>query len=910
MSRCDLIDLGTIYKAQDIGFLICVNLKTDSMRMNIGAVSSNIHRASFASDAVSHDPLSCVGKSVLECFSDRAAKKMSQLLEQHLCKRTAKCSFVCEASDQEYFLTLVPTRHGCVFEFIPGFSIGNTVDIDHLFSIKTCNLLFDTACSTVMRSLKYERGFVYQFQQDLSGKVVYEKMRPGREETMESWMDMYFPQSDIPLPARQMFLINQIRVVFDTERPPIDIIGPQGSVEISKCTLRAIHPVHLSYMKNMGIRSSLSIAIVVENDLWGLMCFHSYREAIYPSGYEIALSGMMSSHVSRSIFNIQQTEYHEQMKSLSSIVDESFSSNSILDFFAKNARPLQTVLGVDCICVCINSRIQSWGEADLALDEHEVETVSSANNEGNFSMTELSYPSRGVITIRHGDITLVLVRKSMKFDKAWAGDPNYIKLLRPDGVPGPRGSFERYIESGADSLNKWDTRDKGIASYLSSRIKMMSDAVKQQGPLLLPQSGDVSYNTIPTQPVFDPILISHFSHEMNTPLHQLSSIIQLLLEDSHFSFEDTHEHLEQCLRCIGTASSVVKSVLSVAGGEQLTCIGGHQHVETISLEDLTGALLNKYKKETKITATCFVDKQHSRILVDTLTLRETLDFIMENSIRSGASDVYLSISCTPTHRESVLAWKNETVAYSHRNIRNSEKTSRIELFSMWYTFSVRDSGCGIHRDMLDNVLAFKDNSRTLTAITKSHQGVGIDIYRCIRNIFGMNGSIAIASTVSQGSIVSIMVPAQVDDAPDADASSISSINTEDLGTFMVVDDNTVSQKLAARLVQVACQKKFGVSPVIKTFSDGKHCVEEMKLMNQSDEKIMGILMDYHMPVMSGKEATACIRESETRDGHSKIPIIGFTADSTDATKKRTFKLRDGRCAFKASVGRCTRARVR
>lgn len=62
-------------------------------------------------------------------------------------------------------------------------------------------------------------------------------------------------------------------------------------------------------------------------------------------------------------------------------------------------------------------------------------------------------------------------------------------------------------------------------------------------------------------------------------------------------------------------------------------------------------------------------------------------------------------------------------------------------------------------------------------------------------------------------------------------------------------------------------------------------MEEIERMRENGEKIMGILMDHHMPVMSGKEATAKIREEEASQGLDSTPIFGFTADSGDAIKK-------------------------
>ena len=274
-------------------------------------------------------------------------------------------------------------------------------------------------------------------------------------------------------------------------------------------------------------------------------------------------------------------------------------------------------------------------------------------------------------------------------------------------------------------------------------------------------------------------------------------------------------------------------------------------------------------------------------MVDADLLRKTICGIIDNSMSATYMDkpTHLSLSCCSTHREATMAWKSRTKGYAHRNIRNSEDTSNISDSDWWYTFSVQDPGCGIRGDTIDNVLAFNDSSRTTTTVTNSHQGVGIGVYSCIANVFELNGSIGIASTVSKGTIVSVMLPAKV---VDTDKSTVQVV-PEAEGVFFVVDDNTVNCRLASRLVKVAFRKTTGVTPQVKDFADGRMCIEEIKRVRKSGENILGVLMDHHMPVMSGKEATQYIRNMEAHEGIAKIPIFGFTADSTDSTKEELLK---------------------
>lgn len=881
MTECDLIELRSLSQIQSNGFLVCTHFQKDSMRMCVRSVSSNIGKASFSS---LDDPRLFVGKCVPECFSTHVSSKMSTLLVRHLGNKPVHCNLTC--SDQAYFMTLTRTQDGLVFEILPGAGLDtdileSTRRLAKLTAQTEYSALFDVACAMVTDTVDYDRAMIYEFQEDLSGKVVYEKIKPAKIGTLEPFLDMYFPGSDIPLPARQMFMLLPLRVVFDNDSDPVPMTC---NTDLTKCKLRASHPVHSTYMKNMGVRSSMSVAIIVDSELWGLMCFHSYGEAVHPQGWESVFFESLSIFFSSCVSKIRDDKYQKRRRGMSSVFDKGFCADHRV-FFEEHALEILRVMEADCLSVAYSDRVQSWGDTGLAVTTDEAEHVSKDAAGKEWVLSELKSPPRGVLCVVHDDLVLVLLRKGTCHDKLWGGDPFYTKLMRPDGVPGPRGSFERYVQSGADCLNLWSLHDKRLVTFLSSRMKAMSTKFVRSMQVLGPQGpqGQVGYHTTPK---LDPAILSHFSHELKTPIHTISGALTLLLEKYDMTPMETRQHLLHALKCVKSISKITESVLTIAGGSEYSATT--RNMERLRISTFIDTLREEFGNN--ITTTSAVDEDHDHVLVDTGKLHEVLCAIIDNSLLRQDTDAKtrMSVSSCCTHREATMAWNNETKAYSHRNIRNSEDTSGIMESDVWYTFSIQDSGCGIHRDMLDNVLA---SDRASTAITNSHQGVGVDIYRCISLVFGMNGSIGIASTVSKGSFFSIMLPAQV-----VVASGIrhgnnpkSTIPAEDVGVFLIVDDNTINRQLATKLVAVACKKKLGVLPIIKAYSDGKLCVEEVKSMRDKGEKIMGILMDHHMPVMSGREATAIIRDIELRESLDQIPIFGFTADSTGGTREELLR---------------------
>ena len=122
----------------------------------------------------------------------------------------------------------------------------------------------------------YDRVMVYRFAADGSGEVVAEAVKAG----IGQFMGLRYPASDIPVQARELYKRNMLRLIADVETPPVPIVpqrDEQGRpLDLSLSVLRSVSPIHIEYLKNMGVRASLSISIIVDGKLWGLFACHHY----------------------------------------------------------------------------------------------------------------------------------------------------------------------------------------------------------------------------------------------------------------------------------------------------------------------------------------------------------------------------------------------------------------------------------------------------------------------------------------------------------------------------------------------------------------------------------------------------------------------------------------------------------
>lgn len=136
-------------------------------------------------------------------------------------------------------------------------------------------------CSETARIFKsltgYDRVMVYRFDMHGHGEVLSEE----REPDLEPYLGNHYPASDIPQIARRLYLRNRVRVLVDVEYEPVAIVPTLcpttgTDLDMSLCSLRSMSPIHLQYLKNMGVRATLVASIEVGGKLWGLVACHHY----------------------------------------------------------------------------------------------------------------------------------------------------------------------------------------------------------------------------------------------------------------------------------------------------------------------------------------------------------------------------------------------------------------------------------------------------------------------------------------------------------------------------------------------------------------------------------------------------------------------------------------------------------
>jgi light-regulated signal transduction histidine kinase (bacteriophytochrome) len=137
---------------------------------------------------------------------------------------------------------------------------------------------------------------IYRFDAQWNGEVVGE----SRRHDLEPYLGLSYPAGDIPAQARRLYEVNLARYIPDVHYTPQALRVRADCVEaapldMSLADLRGISPVHIEYLRNMGVRATFVLSLMVGGRLWGLIACHHYTTTHF--SYEVRAACELLSQV-------------------------------------------------------------------------------------------------------------------------------------------------------------------------------------------------------------------------------------------------------------------------------------------------------------------------------------------------------------------------------------------------------------------------------------------------------------------------------------------------------------------------------------------------------------------------------------------------------------------------------------
>ncbi len=346
--------------------------------------------------------------------------------------------------------------------------------------------VFYRVAAREMRALTgFDRVMVYRFEHDGSGEVIAEAARSG----LESYLGLHYPASDIPRQARVLYERNWLRIISDINATPSAVLPQRDAngipLDLSMSVLRSVSPIHIEYLRNMGVGASMSVSILRQNKLWGLFACHHYAPHHVGFGVRTAaeLFGQMFSLLMENrerelehSYEMRAHNLHQRLVTVMAAEATQFESviahlDEIADLLACDGigvwvRDHATLKGLtpDRKRIRRPDRVPQHAEPDRSalpatrsaptIRPHRRSPTSAAG----MLVVPLSRPPRDY---------LMFFRKEVARSVSWAGDPSKPVITGPLGIGlTPRKSFELWKENVRGQSIPWFATECRIAEAL------------------------------------------------------------------------------------------------------------------------------------------------------------------------------------------------------------------------------------------------------------------------------------------------------------------------------------------------------------------------------------------------------------------------------------------------------------
>jgi len=393
--------------------------------------------------------------------------------------------------------------------------------LQRLQAATTLQALYDISVKEIQAMTGYDRVLIYRFEEEGHGQVIAEASDPS----MEVFNGLFFPASDIPEQARELYRTNWLRIIPNADYQPVPLVpklrpDTQTPLDLSFATLRSVSPIHCQYMKNMGVLSSMSISLLKGDKLWGLISCgnrqplhvpHELRMACQTIGQVLSLqiSAMETLELTR-----QREEKVEALARLNQAMVD--SPQNVFDGLAQQPATLMALVNAGGIAIIEDKQLHRYGNCPEPEEIRALHKWLQARGEPVFASHHLSsvYPpaaqyqavASGVLALnlpKPVDNGVLWFRPEVKENINWSGDPRKpLDLENSDAGLRlrPRTSFEIWKVEMAGISTKWshgdlfaanDLRRSALENDLARQVRREQEAVRARDELVAVVSHDL-----------------------------------------------------------------------------------------------------------------------------------------------------------------------------------------------------------------------------------------------------------------------------------------------------------------------------------------------------------------------------------------------------------------------------------
>ncbi len=359
--------------------------------------------------------------------------------------------------------------------------------LQRLSATDTLDQLTEVLARDVRAVTGFDRVMVYRFDRDWNGEVVAEDRRAD----LEPFLGLHFPASDIPAQARALYEKQWMRSIPDARYRPVPLQPPVHPhtgrpLDLSGSLLRSVSPVHLEYLANLGVLSSMSVSLIDRGRLWGLIACHHYAGPHRPSLPDRTAAEFLGRTASLLLHTKVAAgeadgvvEVAQRAAQLTAAVGR--TPRALAAALTEQDPTVLDLLPAGGAAVRINGRLRLLGATPPAdrvpglvrgLLAAGV-TATEASSTVLPGAADLAGTASGVLAVPvgPGDF-LAWFRPEVLRDVTWAGNPHEAKTTATDDGPrlSPRRSFSAWRETVRRTSRPWREHEIAAARSLAGHL--------------------------------------------------------------------------------------------------------------------------------------------------------------------------------------------------------------------------------------------------------------------------------------------------------------------------------------------------------------------------------------------------------------------------------------------------------
>ncbi len=648
------------------------------------------------------------------------------------------------------------------------------------------NGLARVAAAAIRGLTGYERVLIYRFDQDWHGQAIAESKV---EDWRQSLAGLHFPASDIPAQARALYRRSRLRWVLDRDAARVPLLQEADAaprpVDLSFAKLRSLSPVHLEYHRNMGVNGAMSLSIMQDERLWGLVVCH-HRQPHAPSLGQRAAAAMLTDALASRVGPAERADTEQarrlDLARLAALLGKMAEAEEVSEVLTSGTPNIGNLFSATGAAVLHAGTVSRLGDAPPAADIRALAAwLKTAQGSAKLFQTDnlsAAYPAwAGNAGIASGVLAIFLsadrsdlllwFRPEEPLLVTWGGNPH--KPANGDATL-PRQSFERWVETRHGFARPWAEWELEIAESLRHGITDIIVRSLRRIAELHEQLRQAQKMEAVGQ------LTGGIAHDFNNLLTGISGSLDLIRSRTDAGrHAELDRYIDAARGSADRATSLIQRLLAFSRRQTLD----PKPVDVIRLATTMEELIRRTVGPAIAVATVLPEGLW-QTLCDPHQLDNALLNLAINARDAMPGGGHLTIEAANVVLDEAYASRHHDVAAG-----------------AYVAVSVTDTGTGMTPDVLAHVF------EPFYTTKPTGQGTGLGLSMVYGFAKQSNGYTGIYSEPGQGTTVRLYLPRYLgEDEPAAAPAAAAPGHAAAQGeTVLVVDDEPVVRMLVSEVLQ-------------------------------------------------------------------------------------------------------------